>query len=52
MKLKKESGIMCQAYEAPRAESVKVSNECLICASSVPVEFGSTIKSFGDGGNI
>ena len=52
MKLKKENGIMCQNYEAPRAESVEMSNEGLLCASFVPVEYGSTIKSFGDGGNI
>ena len=52
MKLKKENVIMCQAYEAPKAECFRIANEGVLCGSSTPVEFGSTINRFGEGGSL
>ena len=35
MKKKLKFGFLSQSYEAPRAESVEVANEGLLCASEV-----------------
>ena len=40
MKEKKKFGFNSQAYAAPRAESIEMSNEGLLCASQVVVSGG------------
>ena len=38
MKEKKKFGFLSQGYEAPRAESVEVGNEGLLCASPTDID--------------
>ena len=46
---KKKFGFPSQAYEAPRAESVDVAQESVLCAS--PID-GVTITEYQDGGTV
>ena len=48
MKEKKRIGFTSQGYEAPRAESVAVAQESILCAS--PSEIGGGIEQFTIGG--
>ena len=48
MKEKQEFGFTSQGYEAPRAESVAMSNQGLLCAS--PSEIDGGIEQFTIGG--
>lgn len=45
MKEKKKFGLESQSYAAPRAESVEVSNEGMLCSSPSDLE-GSIIETF------
>lgn len=45
MKEKKKFGFNSQVYAAPRAESIEMSNEGLLCASHVVVSGG--LEGFG-----
>ena len=56
MKTKKKFGFLSQGYEAPRAESVDVAQESILCASPVEVDGGlqgftndATPGNWGDG---
>lgn len=46
MKEKKKFGFTSQAYAAPRAESVVMNNEGLLCASTTPVGISGGLEGF------
>lgn len=49
----KRFGYMSQDYAAPRAESIEMDNEGVLCASTIPEDGGSAQKLDGidNGGN-
>lgn len=44
---KKKFGLQSQAYVAPRAESVEMCNEGLLCASHIPPHIDGDVEGFG-----
>ena len=49
MKENKKFGFFSQGYEAPRAESVAIAQESILCASAID---GITTSDYTDGGTV